>query len=418
MAIIDAVAYGVTGPAGDYTTQLEAAIAACAPGDLLTIPDGDFGTTRTLFPVCSVRGSRGGFSRITSLPALTSGPAIDIADRSGITISDLGFKGSGQYTHIGAIKFGGYTQVVSGITIKRCTFEAIKSPYWVLGRADFATYDTIIKENKVKSVAGDALSDSTNHAFCLFGSLTGSFVDTRIRHNSIAGTGISIGVALFGSHRKFFVTENEITDMGLSTYWQNSYGAVNSYPIMAYALGATDAEAALNTAAHGEIIGNLITRCTSAGIYGASVSDLLIANNSIRAQNATDNALSTRGAISLNTTSKAVVTGNLIHDCAVGINIAGGAIPYTDIFVSGNHIRSGYGGPAVGIRTTGSIPSGMISLMGNQVELYYASSQAFVDALTGGKMVIRNNASMAGTHGLAAASTATREVSGNTFMTP
>ncbi len=37
--------------------------------------------------------------------------------------------------------------------------------------------------------------------------------------------------------------------------------------------------------------------------------------------------------------------------------------------------------------------------------------------MTGGKMVIRNNASQAVIHGLSAASTATREVSGNTFMT-
>ena len=416
MTIIDAAAYGVTGPAGDYTTQLEAAIAACAPQDLLMIPDGDFGTTRTLFPVCSVRGS--GFSRITSLPALTTGAAFDIADKSGITISDLGFKGSGQYTHVGAIKFGGWTQSVSGVTIKRCVFEAIKSPYWVLGRADFPTYDTIIKENKIKSVAGDALSDSANQGFCLYGSTTGAFSNTHIRHNSIAGTGISIGVAMYGSHRKFFINHNEITDQGGATYWQNSYGAVNSYPILLYALGNTDAEAALNTSAYGEISDNMITKCTSAGIYTASVSDLICANNSIRGQNATDNDLATRGAISLNGTSKAVLTGNLIHDCAVGINIACAGLPYADIFAGGNHIRSGSGGPTIGIRTSGSIPSGLISLMSNQVELYSSNSRAFVDNMAGGKMVIRNNASMAGTHGLAGASTATREVSGNTFMTP
>lgn len=416
MAIIDAAAYGVTGPAGDYTTQLETAMAACTPQDLLVIPDGDFGTTRTLFPLCSVRGSRGGFSRITSLPVLTSGPAIDIADKSGITISDLGFKGSGQFTPIGAIKFGGWTQPVSGTTIKRCVFEAIKSPYWVLGRADAGATDTIIKENKVKSAAGDTIDSSHNHAFCLYGATTGSFVNTRVHDNSIVGTGISIGVVMFGSHRKFFISRNEITDQGSATYWLNHLGYLNAYPILLYGIGNTDAEAALNCPANGDISDNMITKCMSAGIYTASVTDLICANNSIRWQDAPDDEVPTRGAISLNGTTRAFVTGNMVHDCMVGINIAC-SLPYPEIFVNGNHIRAGSGGPTIGIRTTGSIPNGIVGLMGNQIVLYGAGSRAFVDSMTGGKMVIRNNASQAAIHGVAAASTATREVSGNTFMT-
>lgn len=417
MAIVDAAAYGVTGGPGDYTSQLEAAIAACAPQDLLVIPDGDFGTTRTLFPRCSVRASRAGFSRITSLPGLTSGPIFDIADKSSITISDLGFKGSGQFTPIGAIKFGGWTQPVSGVTIKRCVFEAIKSTYWVLGRADFSTSDTIIKENKVISTAGDTVSASHNHAFCLYGSLTGAFVNTRIRNNSIAGTGISIGIVLFGSHRKFFITHNTIDDMGLSTSWLNSLGYLNAYPILLYGIGNTDAEAALNSPACGEISNNIITKCMSAGIYTASVTDLICANNSIRWQDAPDNEVATRGGISLNGTTRAFVTGNMIHDCMVGINIVC-SLPYPEIFVSGNHIRAGSGGPTIGIRTSGALPNGLVSLMGNQIVLYGGGSRAFVDSMTGGKMVFRNNASQAVIHGLTPVSTATREVSGNTFMPP
>lgn len=415
MAIIDVASYGAAGTGGDDTTAIESAITASSPGDIIYFGAGTFGITRTLFPKCSVKGSGRDYTTLLSLPSLTA-QMIDVRDKSCLTISDMAFKGSGTYVDAAAIVYGGNAITTQGLTIKRCLFQAHKSPYWVLGVSNKATYDTIIKENKVVSIPEDALSNSTNFAFCQYGTTTGAHINTSIHNNVIDGTGISFGFTLFGSHRKYDISHNEINDQGRSTTYVNSLGVNNAYPILVYAIGNTDEEAELNMAAYGTILGNMITLPTSSGIYIASSSDVLIASNSVRAQTYLDDSLP-RGGISLNGVKQAHVTGNLIHDCAIGINL-GGTSGVWNTTVSGNSIKSYAGGATIGIKAASAVPAGHhLSITNNDVYLTSSQSSAYSVSLTGtGKAFIRNNTSQAANHGLTATTSATRDIGDNSYL--
>lgn len=421
MIVIDVTDYGALGTGGDDTAAIEAACAAAKPGNTILFKSGRFGITRTIHPPCRIMGVDH-TSVLFALPGSgdNAKPLIDIAGKSNIGVLDMCLEGSGEFvasvSHVGAISFGSGATAVEGVRIERNLFRNHHSEYWVLASADLDVKGTIFAYNTFETKPGDMTTyvpanENGGQLLTFFGSTTGMFVDSKILHNTVYGTGVPIGFGFFGSHRKLDCSHNQFTDMGKS-----SLPIHNSYAIVVYALGKNDAEALLNYPGYAVITGNNIYGCESAGIYTASARNLLISNNYVSGQRRTDDQTLPRGGIVVNGGNDQHVYGNTLQDCWCGISKGGWY--EKGVYIHGNRIWSNVA-YAIGMRLEGlSQPDARISVRNNDIMLWSGVSTAYKNQLSGtGDIIIRDNCSKAMTHGLVdVSSPANKSIANNLFF--
>lgn len=333
-----AVCDGVTNDAA----ALQAAITGSA-GKTIFIPAGTCLSNTSLAMPSNTTIT--GAGRDISILKSTANLALQASNASNISLTNFQVLGTNSATSWAASVIGaiGIFQDVSAsvpghdYTIQGMKFAGWNATYWIAFSATGSLQpvtNVSISNNyflsDAASVPADAnpLNDPNWFITMYSGSAgNGQYQNTVIDGNRMEATGMCFGVILFSNHTKYRMTNNIISNPGVTTpgHCTNSIPATNGYGIAVYDLNADGFPPA-----NGVISGNVITNPTAAGIYvvGDGDYDLLVANNNISGQTASDEAL---------------------PRAAISINAAGG------VLVTGNYLKNNYGGIALSSQKTGTV---------------------------------------------------------------
>lgn len=412
---INVASYGAQGVGGDDTAAIQAACAAATPADRLIFGPGRFGLSRTITPPCRIKGAHRTLSTVFALPGtgIATQPLVDFIDKNDVGLSSIALEGAGEYASgqssgtVGAVRFGASLAEGGDFVLRDAALRNFKVDYWILGAATKTFSRGRIERCLFDTKVGDAPVYGDNQAgggylTALYGSTTGTMMNTVVEDNDVSGIGVAIGFFLVNSHRNFSVSRNRISSMGQATT-----SGQNSYPICVYGYDDNYLPAI------GRIDDNIIVSPASCGIYCATAQIINASNNVIVGQSRVDDASLPRAGIAMNGIDRFLVEGNNLDSCWGGVAVTNGS----DGDVIGNRIMSFAGGNPYGIRLDGTFADTVrFSVLANDICLRSTGSTAFRVGATGGRISIRENPSMASVMGIADAATANRSFANNPFM--
>jgi hypothetical protein len=384
-----------TGSGIDDTAALMALVASATPQDKIRLY-GKCVTSHIFSPPCSWGGASPFESQLVALAGsgATSSGLASIADRSGISVTDIGLVGEGVYypaaTPFG-LAVGCPTMAATDQLVENVTFSQFNAGQWIDGGAAAPCNGLRIRKSHFISSPSDYPGTGPGGTFVYLQSGAGFFTNGEIDGNIMDGTGVAFGVALFGHHLGYITSRNQISNIGLSvaTGPEPTFGP-GRYAITIY--NTDDAYYLDASPTNGMTLDNLIINPAEIGVYAVSGSHQTITGNRIVGQYGTSHIESLgRGAIVVGSTNGALISRNDLEDNLYGITIGGAC---WDIAVLGNRIVNRRDSSPVAFFSDGTALSANANLTvaGNDIQLSGGAGVAFGGTVTGsGNILVVNN---------------------------
>jgi len=376
----------VTGTGVDDTVALQAAATSATAKDKIRLY-GPCVTSRIFSPPCSWGGVSSVESQLIALAGSGTNLA-SISDRSGISVTDIGFVGEGLPNGTFGLAVGSPTTASTDQLIEGCSFSKLSANQWIVGGAAAPCNGLRIRKNHFNSTAADYPGTGGGGIFIYLQSGAGFFTNGEIDGNIMDGPGVSFGVTLFGNHIGFLITRNQINNIGLNVTVQP--GFPGRYGITIY---NTDA-----TPINGITSDNLIINPAECGIYIANASEQTVTGNRIVGQYGNANISSLpRGAISLNGLNGGLIANNDLENFLWGIALSGGSPgtpPCANLSILANRLRDSINANAIALNADSAVFStgANLTFAFNDINLDGGGSAAFGGSLTGnGNITVSQN---------------------------
>lgn len=273
------------------------------------------------------------------------------------------------------LQFGnvGATADLRGLTVEECEFEDWRALGWLTVTVEDAEYDiSELRFARLKfiSVDGDMYSDggaaiASDCIRIVSNGPPGYATDIAVEDCHFDCQYIKRAVAMLEGVTRAVVKDNYVYGSGLD----HATDAVQSYGLMAYGAGVTDVI----------FRGNQVIDAWTCGIYCVQGQRIQIVENVVRGTADEDDDTLCVGGIAYGLCAQAVISGNIIDDCGIGMQIQP-ANMISEIVISDNALRA-CGDKGLNVREsalrehTGGVRISGCTVVDSNIRIYESTAQ-------------------------------------------
>lgn len=333
------------------TVAFASAAAACkaAGGGEVYVPAGSYSITgMALADADNVKFNGVGKASKVSMDGSTNGALFRFQNCNNVRVENLWLHGNNVGTSDGLSGAAIYwdntsgSAAIEGFTVKHCLIDNFKGGAWVRVQqsAAFAMTRVRILYNTFwgGSDQAPATIGTASAQFACRSTVTSTIEDVLCEGNTCEASAVKQGLACIstatsGGFKQVRYIGNTVLNAGVTNSSAGSYG------LIIYA--GTNGALALNCA----VTGNVVQAAYTCGLYAAYCRGLSVTGNTITDQVDTADSTLARAGLAFTDCVNLTITGNVLKDCAFGIqvsnNTATGSPSGVNANITGNTVTGG-----------------------------------------------------------------------------